>query len=183
MFDTYVFTFHNSHLSTMQLLLNSFAGAADWKGNKLKAKKAWLVAFQEFINTLYFDRRLLFQQVPPDGDCFFHCLARFLGVDCGAFGPFVPFVCRQLLMDHIKKHRAEYEPFIEDDEDFDEYVMKMRKRSSYAGNLELCREPWCRRRGPLAPVCASVSAAGYGGARHRSIPETRAMVCGACCLR
>ena len=36
-------------------------------------------------------------------------------------------------------------------------------------------------RGPLAPVCASVSAAGYGGARHRSIPETRAMVCGAVC--
>ena len=94
-----------------------------------------LKQFQEFINKLHAEEGLRLEQQLTDGACYFHCVSAFFD------GILDAFVFRQLVMDFIEKHRQEYQPFIENDadgheQDFDAYVTHMRKRSTYAGQME-----------------------------------------------
>jgi len=117
--------------SLFQIVLGTFPGVGGLKGKQLTTKKAWGALFQVFINSLW-DRGLEWQQMTPDGDCFFHCLSNCLCV----VGTVNAYICRQLVMNEIENNRDAYLPFIEDDVSFDEYVKKMRKPSSYAGEME-----------------------------------------------
>lgn len=44
---------------------------------------------------------------------------------------------RKTIVQHIKQNRDLYEPFIEDEEPFDDYVERMEDEGTWAGNLEL----------------------------------------------
>jgi OTU domain-containing protein 3 len=71
-------------------------------------------------------------EVAADGSCFFRSLADQLE---GRFRDHC--YLRKTIVQHIKTNRDLYEPFIEDDEPFDEYVESMEEEGTWAGNLEL----------------------------------------------
>jgi len=46
-------------------------------------------------------------------------------------------VYRRQICDYIRDHRYNYEPFIEDDEPFEEYLVRMRRNATWGGHLEI----------------------------------------------
>ncbi len=50
---------------------------------------------------------------------------------------------RQRLLDFVEAHRDDFEPFVEDDEDFDGYVGRMRQDGEWGGNFELAAVVRC----------------------------------------
>lgn len=90
-------------------------------------------------------------QAQPDGNCFFHAMADQLGLlEAGAHA-----VVREKVCAYIAAHKDDYVAFVEDDEDFDSYVNRMRR----------VRRRWTRgadrlaARRPLAPGSVWQSAA------------------------
>ena len=74
------------------------------------------------------------KSMPPDGNCLFHSLVdQLYGEDGGGDAADL----RRRVVDHIAAHRDAFEPFVEDDEKFDDYVRRMREDGTWAGNLEL----------------------------------------------
>ncbi|ERN12095.1 hypothetical protein AMTR_s00035p00239450 [Amborella trichopoda] len=71
-------------------------------------------------------------QVTSDGNCLFRALADQLEGNEEEHHKY-----RVLVVDHITKHREEFEPFIEDDVPFDEYCQSMKQDSTWAGHMEL----------------------------------------------
>lgn len=55
------------------------------------------------------------------------------------FFMFATFVlCLSLkVMDHLEKNREVFEPYVEDDESFDNYLGRMRGEAEWGGNQEL----------------------------------------------
>lgn len=71
-------------------------------------------------------------EVEADGSCFFRALADQLHGSNGDHR-----ALRQRIVSHMKDHRDEYEPFVEDDEPFDNYIERMGEEGTWAGNMEL----------------------------------------------
>jgi OTU domain-containing protein 3 len=72
------------------------------------------------------------QEVAADGSCFFRSLADQLEGRSGDHRQL-----RTTIIKHIETKRELYEPFIEDDEKFDDYIDRMAEEGTWAGNLEL----------------------------------------------
>ncbi|KAH7624023.1 hypothetical protein Ndes2526B_g01276 [Nannochloris sp. 'desiccata'] len=71
-------------------------------------------------------------EVAADGSCFFRSLADQLEGRSGHH-----CYLRKTIVQHIKTNKDIFEPFIEDDEPFDEYIERMADEGTWAGNLEL----------------------------------------------
>jgi OTU domain-containing protein 3 len=77
-------------------------------------------------------------EVEGDGSCFFRSLADQLD-HCGGHEEecIDHQTLRQRIMSYVRAHRTMYEPFMEDDEPFDDYVNRMEENGEWAGNVEL----------------------------------------------
>ncbi|CAM9588873.1 unnamed protein product [Chrysoparadoxa australica] len=70
--------------------------------------------------------------VKGDGACMFSALGdQKVGSDADAQ------MIRNEIMDYIEKEREFFSPFIEDDESFEDYIQRMRKRDEWGGHQEL----------------------------------------------
>ena len=67
-----------------------------------------------------------------DGNCLFRSLADQLMSNAAKH-----VLVRQLICEHMEKHRDCFEPFVEDDKPWARYISEMRKESCWGGNLEL----------------------------------------------
>lgn len=74
---------------------------------------------------------LWIKEVEADGACLFRAFADQLEGDGGSMHA----TYREQCVDFLKAHRADYEPFIE--EDFDEYCRRMREASTWGGHVEV----------------------------------------------
>lgn len=75
---------------------------------------------------------LIIREVEGDGNCLFRAVSdQLLGTESQHDH------YRQLSVSQMLAHREDYEPFVEDDADFEEYISKMRKSAIWGGNLEL----------------------------------------------
>lgn len=72
------------------------------------------------------------KDVAADGNCLFRAVSDQLYGHAEQHAEL-----RRLAMDHVAANRESYEPFVEDDEPFDEYVAYMREDRSWGGNIEL----------------------------------------------
>jgi OTU-like cysteine protease len=72
-------------------------------------------------------------QMNSDGNCFFRAIADQLGKPADEHHK-----VRGAVVDSIAEHKDEYAAFIEDDEDFDAYISRMRR-------VRNCRLPCCCR--------------------------------------
>lgn len=71
------------------------------------------------------------KEMDADGHCFFRSLADQLEGDTGNHRLF-----RKNITDYMAEHKEVFEPFLEDEEDWDVYLNRM-KADAWAGNLEL----------------------------------------------
>ncbi|CAD7699812.1 unnamed protein product [Ostreobium quekettii] len=78
------------------------------------------------------DMGLRVKHVEPDGNCFFRALGDQIEGDISDHRSI-----RAAVVQYIEDHRPEFEPFIEDDEDFEDYCSRMREGSTWAGHLEV----------------------------------------------
>eukprot|EP00268_Persea_americana_P013104 TRINITY_DN15704_c0_g1_i26.p1 TRINITY_DN15704_c0_g1~~TRINITY_DN15704_c0_g1_i26.p1 ORF type:complete len:400 (-),score=88.50 TRINITY_DN15704_c0_g1_i26:234-1286(-) len=95
---------------------------------KQHGKQADIAHFRSQLDAL----GLKIIRVTADGNCFFRALADQLEGNEEEHGKY-----RQMVVQHILKHREEFEPFIEDDAPFDEYCKSMEKDGTWAGHMEL----------------------------------------------
>jgi OTU domain-containing protein 3 len=81
--------------------------------------------------------------MPEDGNCLFHSLCDQLPAtpaaaaaddDGGGGGA---EALRRRVMDHVEAHPDSFAPFVEDDEPFSDYVVRLREDGTWAGNLEV----------------------------------------------
>jgi OTU domain-containing protein 3 len=70
--------------------------------------------------------------VAADGSCFFRSLADQLEGDNGDHLHY-----RTKVVDYIQQHEDNFKPFIEDDESLNDYITRMRRDGTWAGNIEL----------------------------------------------
>ena len=87
--------------------------------------------------------------VDADGNCFFRSLADQLSSDDGSWldeperhtnGEEVPPSyggLRRRIVKYMREHRDMFEPFVEDDEAFDDYIERMEAEGTWAGHLEV----------------------------------------------
>lgn len=71
-------------------------------------------------------------EVDADGSCFFRSLADQLEGRSGDHREL-----RRRVVSYVRSHRENFEPFVEDDEPFDDYVQRMAEEGTWAGHLEL----------------------------------------------
>jgi hypothetical protein len=72
-------------------------------------------------------------EMEPDGNCLFRSLSDQISGDAIGHRDL-----RQRIMDYVETNRDDFEPFMEDDESFDDYVERMREDGEWGGNQELC---------------------------------------------
>ena len=72
------------------------------------------------------------RDVKGDGNCMFRSVAHLLAGDEHQHD-----VYRQKCVDHLIANRENFEPFVEDDESFDDYTSRMRRDAQWGGNMEL----------------------------------------------
>ncbi|CAN0126375.1 unnamed protein product [Scytosiphon promiscuus] len=70
--------------------------------------------------------------IEGDGNCLFRSLADQLDGR-----PQDHSSVRSKVMDHLEKNREVFEPYVEDDESFDDYLARMRRDAEWGGNQEL----------------------------------------------
>ena len=70
--------------------------------------------------------------VAADGNCFFRAIADQLEGDEEQHAKY-----REMVVQYIIDHRENFEPFVEDDENFDEYCSRMKESGTWAGNMEI----------------------------------------------
>lgn len=101
------------------------------KFRKMYGKEEWDEEFKKFLKKLiplgYFVR-----EVTGDGNCLFRSIADQLEIE-GMQHQDV----RERIVQYITEHRADFEPFIEDDVPFDRYISAMARNGTWGGNLEL----------------------------------------------
>lgn len=72
-------------------------------------------------------------RIEADGNCMFRALS------FGAYGSEWQFdEVRQKIVTFIEENRDDFEPFMEDEEDFDRYCSRLRGDGVWGGNQELC---------------------------------------------
>ena len=84
--------------------------------------------FQEQLNS----NGMFIRKMKDDGNCMFRALADQLD---GSEHNHVNY--RQGLMNFVLENRDSFEPFVEDDENFDDYVESMKQNSEWGGQFEL----------------------------------------------
>lgn len=67
--------------------------------------------------------------VPGDGNCFFHCIAHFVGEDHN--------IIRQKCIDYIIAKKNIFANFMQDDQKIENYIENMSKTGSWAGHIEI----------------------------------------------
>jgi OTU domain-containing protein 3 len=72
-------------------------------------------------------------EMEPDGNCLFRSLSDQIAGDASGHRDL-----RQRIIDYVETNRDDFEPFMEDDEPFDDYVDRMREDGEWGGNQELC---------------------------------------------
>ncbi|CAG5124186.1 unnamed protein product, partial [Candidula unifasciata] len=72
---------------------------------------------------------LQLRDIPADGNCLFRALGDQLEGHCRNH-----FKHRAEVVNYIKSHRHDFEPFVEDDVSFDEHVKALQKLGTHAGN-------------------------------------------------
>jgi len=77
-------------------------------------------------------------EVTGDGNCFFRSVADQI---CGRPEQHARF--RQEIMDFVEEHEDDFKWFIEDDEEFEDYIARMRKLTQWGGNLEVYAAARC----------------------------------------
>lgn len=82
----------------------------------------------ESINEQLLQRGLELQSIPSDGNCLFASI-----VD--QTSDLNVRKLRELVAEHLRKHRSEYEPFI--DTDYETYCEKLAKENVWGGQIEL----------------------------------------------
>ena len=70
--------------------------------------------------------------VAADGNCFFRAIADQLEGDEEQHAKY-----REMVVQYIIDHRENFEPFVEDDENFDEYCSRMKESGTWAGHMEI----------------------------------------------
>ena len=70
--------------------------------------------------------------VSADGNCFFRAIAHQIEGDEKEHSRY-----REMVVEYIMQHREDFEPFIEDNVDFDEYCEGMKKSGTWAGHMEI----------------------------------------------
>ncbi|XP_024402364.1 OVARIAN TUMOR DOMAIN-containing deubiquitinating enzyme 7 isoform X1 [Physcomitrium patens] len=70
--------------------------------------------------------------VTADGNCFFRAVAEQLEGDEEQHARY-----RQMVVNYLQEHREEFEPFVEDEVPFDEYLKTMREETTWAGHMEI----------------------------------------------
>lgn len=75
---------------------------------------------------------LRIREVAADGNCFFRSLSDQLTGHESDHGEL-----RSKVVRFIEDHQDDFQPFVEDDEDFDDYVARMKKDSTWAGHMEV----------------------------------------------
>ena len=101
--------------------------------------KQWdddLTRFQRQLRPL----RLYVRDVAGDGNCLFRALSDQLHDSAEGH-----VQTREDVVRFIEEHRADFEPFVEDDEPFDRYVARMRRSGTWGGHLELQAASLCYR--------------------------------------
>ncbi|CEM20843.1 unnamed protein product [Vitrella brassicaformis CCMP3155] len=78
------------------------------------------------------DCGLWIRSVKPDGNCLFRAFADQITGDQDEHVEF-----RQKAMDYVEAHASEFEPFMEDDEELDAYVSRMRVDTEWGGQQAL----------------------------------------------
>jgi hypothetical protein len=72
---------------------------------------------------------LTLREMPGDGNCLFRALADQLEGDSRNHMDH-----RRAVVDFMKKHRPDFEPFVEDDEPFEKYIQGLAQSGTFAGN-------------------------------------------------
>jgi OTU domain-containing protein 3 len=72
---------------------------------------------------------LTLREMPGDGNCLFRALADQLEGDSRNHMDH-----RRAVVDFMKKHRPDFEPFVEDDEPFEKYIQSLAQNGTFAGN-------------------------------------------------
>eukprot|EP00727_Mastigamoeba_balamuthi_P003245 m51a1_g12918 hypothetical protein (201) ;mRNA; f:2085-2913 len=91
----------------------------------------WVADLRKFSEQLR-AQGLCIRDVAGDGNCLFRSLADQLHGDAGRHAE-----VRAAVVDHIEGHRGDFEPFVEDDVAFGDYVAGMRRQGTWGGNLEI----------------------------------------------
>lgn len=98
-----------------------------------KEKKAQKNSMEEenfhAFHTQLAKMQLQLRDIPGDGNCLF----RALGDQLEGHGR-NHFNHRQDVVEYILEHRADFEPFVEDDVPFDRHIANLKKQGTYAGN-------------------------------------------------
>lgn len=95
-------------------------GDAEWKSEFLK--------FSDQLEAI----GLAIKDVAGDGNCLFRAMADQITGD-----PNNHAVYRKQICEYILHNREDFEPFIEDDEPFEEYLSRMRRNATWGGHLEI----------------------------------------------
>jgi len=95
-------------------------GDAEWKSDFLK--------FSDQLTAI----GLMIKDVAGDGNCLFRAMADQFTGEPSNYATYRKQICEFILY-----NRQDYEPFIEDDEPFDEYIARMRKNGTWGGHLEI----------------------------------------------
>uniref|UniRef100_A0A0E0H786 OTU domain-containing protein n=1 Tax=Oryza nivara TaxID=4536 RepID=A0A0E0H786_ORYNI len=92
------------------------------------AKKADMTEFRAQLDSL----GLKIIEVSADGNCFFRAMGDQLE---GNEEEHMKY--RAMIVQYIKEHRVDFEPFIEDEEPFEKYCDSMLEDGTWAGHMEL----------------------------------------------
>lgn len=70
--------------------------------------------------------------VTADGNCFFRAVAEQLQGDEEEHAKY-----RKMVVDYLQEHREDFEPFVEDEVFFDDYLKSMQEETTWAGHMEI----------------------------------------------
>ena len=70
--------------------------------------------------------------VVADGNCFFGAVAHQIEGDEKEHSRY-----REMVVEYIMQHREDFEPFIENNVNFEEYCESMKKSGTWAGHMEI----------------------------------------------
>lgn len=72
------------------------------------------------------------KEVTGDGNCLYRAIADFLEGNENLWPKY-----KQATINKIIEKKAHYSPFIEDDKDFDQYLIELQEDGAWGGNLEI----------------------------------------------
>jgi len=93
-----------------------------------KKKKNINYEFKKELKTLGY----YIKEVEGDGNCLFRSVCEQLEGNEDNHKKY-----REICIEYMKSHKEDFEPFIEDDQTFDDYVEEMSKDKEWGGNLEI----------------------------------------------